>query len=478
MEANDEDDALSLDYSLGRLIKSGGPSFREGVFRGEDVDSIHVGKDDNEAIDGDDKPQVIETKQHSNSNVSTSFLSSIGSSFAPTPSSVSGSEFFSNPDEKEIDGDDDKPKLENNRTDSPTNSEVGELPPPSSTRNSRHKRNSTVSIMKSSSSSSLKKSQYRRSVSWGHMVVKESSGEDSCSPLHMAERGDSESNHTGISIITFPNLRRAAPIRSDSLGSVASLRLAAPLRSESMSSSIAPLRLAAPLRSESMSSMASALSMGNSIPMLSRAHPVFSPRNSIELRRIPSLHRAMRLRSESTNTLGTEMEDDSSANSYNDDTYLPARQRSSNGAAWASPFAPRRHLPPLSRFSFSRQSSATSLTGKNILIRQASQNNYEGEGMEIDEIVPTSLGSARNFKSMLSNGGGDSVVSGRSRSSRSMIPVQSLDDGFVVRNLNFERHSSEILRSLSNEDLYSMHNVETLGGELLLSLLNYLTYYQ
>jgi hypothetical protein len=193
---------------------------------------------------------------------------------------------------------------------------------------------------------------------------------------------------------------------------------------------------------------------------------VFSPLNSVELRRIPSLHRAVRLRSESTNTLGTEgMDDELSAYSfseYDDSSRMVLRQRSS-GAAWASPFAPKRWLPPR-RSSLSRQSSAASLTGKNILIRQASQNNYEGEGMEIDEFeYPVSLGSARNFKSMLSMGGGDSVVSSRSRSSRS-IPVQSLDDSFVVRNVNFERHSSEILRSLSNEDLYWSHHVETLGG--------------
>jgi len=107
------------------------------------------------------------------------------------------------------------------------------------------------------------------------------------------------------------------------------------------------------------------------------------------------------------------------------------------------------------------------LTGRNILIRQASKNNYEGEGMEIDEFLDgsVSLGNARNFRSMLSIGG-DSVVSTRSRSSfsRVAIPIQSLDDGFIVRNVDFERHSSEILRSLSNEDLYTSHNVETLGG--------------
>jgi len=85
--------------------------------------------------------------------------------------------------------------------------------------------------------------------------------------------------------------------------------------------------------------------------------------------------------------------------------------------------------------------------------------------MEVDEIesAAVSLGNARNFKSMVS--GCDSIVSGRSLSSmRSIIPFQLLDDSFVVRNINFERHSSEIWRSLSNEDLYSSHHVETLGG--------------
>eukprot|EP00956_Cyclotella_meneghiniana_P036120 scaffold121730_cov40-Cyclotella_meneghiniana.AAC.1 len=62
--------------------------------------------------------------------------------------------------------------------------------------------------------------------------------------------------------------------------------------------------------------------------------------------------------------------------------------------------------------------------------------------------------------------GCDSIVSGRNLSSmRSIIPFQLLDDSFIVRNIIFERHSSEILRSLSNEDLYLSHHAETLGGE-------------
>ena len=123
-------------------------------------------------------------------------------------------------------------------TDSP-NSQVGELPPLSA-RSSLHKRNNTISIMKSSSSSSFKK--YQRSVSWGQIVMpaKEelSIVESSISPTNYDERG----SDPGISVITFPNLRRATPLRSDSIGS--------------MTSSIAPsLRMGGPIRSESMSSV-------------------------------------------------------------------------------------------------------------------------------------------------------------------------------------------------------------------------------
>jgi hypothetical protein len=57
-----------------------------------------------------------------------------------------------------------------------------------------------------------------------------------------------------------------------------------------------------------------------------------------------------------------------------------------------------------------------------------------------------------------------SVHSTRSRQGSFGLPVRSLDDSFIVRNVDFSRHSSEILRSLSNEDLYSSHNVQTVDG--------------
>jgi len=62
--------------------------------------------------------------------------------------------------------------------------------------------------------------------------------------------------------------------------------------------------------------------------------------------------------------------------------------------------------------------------------------------------------------------------SGRSRRSSynprtGAPPVTSLDDGFIIKNIHFERHSSEILRSLSNEDLVHSHRLERINGGLI-----------
>jgi len=101
------------------------------------------------------------------------------------------------------------------------------------------------------------------------------------------------------------------------------------------------------------------------VPMLSRANTVFSPRTN-DFRRVPSLHQAVRLLSESSyNTLGTEVDDDYSAYSYNvycNDNMQnkTVRPISVAGAAWSSPFAPKRWLPPrtTSSLALSRQFSA------------------------------------------------------------------------------------------------------------------------
>eukprot|EP00956_Cyclotella_meneghiniana_P027405 scaffold61233_cov66-Cyclotella_meneghiniana.AAC.1 len=80
------------------------------------------------------------------------------------------------------------------------------------------------------------------------------------------------------------------------------------------------------------------------------------------------------------------------------------------GAAWSSPFAPKRWLPPrtTSSLALSRQFSAASLTG----VIQQLRRRVNGSGQDEIESAAVSLGNARNFKSMVS--GCDSIVSGRS----------------------------------------------------------------
>ncbi|KAL7472298.1 hypothetical protein ACHAXS_012638 [Conticribra weissflogii] len=332
---------------------------------------------------------------------------------------------------------------------SPAKSDLlGELPPariPTPVAQ-KHKRSSTIGIMKRSNNSgsttpSKKSSKYKRSVSWGHMVFPKDNDESS----QIKEESD-----TGLSIISFPNIKRAAPLRSDSIGSNAS------------AFSIPPLRLGAPLRSESMGSVASFLS---SIPALSRAHPVFSPRNSISLASPPPISHAHAIRSDSQGTLGAELDEYSA---YSFSSYDVNSNSNERGAAWTNPLAPRRWLPPRHNGSSRLKSTSSSTSGNPpIFIRQASKNDYEGEGMEIeaqDLVQVDSLDSARNFKSMVSMSE-YSVVSTRSRVSNYSRgpPIQSLDDNFIIRNIDFERHTSEILRSLSNEDLYTSHNMETIS---------------
>mmetsp|Transcript_27212 Transcript_27212/g.57215 ORF Transcript_27212/g.57215 Transcript_27212/m.57215 type:complete len:1488 (+) Transcript_27212:97-4560(+) len=332
---------------------------------------------------------------------------------------------------------------------------LGELPPariPTPIAQ-QHKRSSTIGIMKRSNNSgstlpSKKSSKYKRSVSWGHMVFPKENDEYS----HKIEEPG-----TGLSIISFPNIKRAAPLRSDSIGSNAS------------AFSIPPLRLGNPLRSESMGSVASFLS---SIPALSRAHPVFSPRNSISLASPPPISHAHAIRSDSQGTLGAELDEYSaySFGSYDVNSRSNERvpTRIGGGAAWTNPLAPRRWLPPRHNGSTRQKSTSSSTSGTPpLFIRQASKNDYEGEGMEIEEpdlVQVDSLDSARNFKSMVSMSE-YSAVSTRSRVSNSSKgpAIQSLDDNFIIRNIDFERHTSEILRSLSNEDLYTSHNMDTIS---------------
>ena len=320
---------------------------------------------------------------------------------------------------------------------SPANSDLGELPnklPPLSrsgmsssdclsqserkySSGSHRRRGTTIGIMKDSlsttGSSPSQRGKYKRSVSWSQMgsqMVFAKEEKDSV-PL---SRQDSN-----LSVISFPNLGRAAPIRSDSMASITS-------------PNIPPLRLGVPLRSESTVSISSVLSP---VPALSRAVPLRSESFISISSAVPSLARAIPIRSESQVTIATELDDSASLNSMD---YMQVKPGRPNGAAWETP---------------------------KVVTREASFSNYEGMGIEIEEPqVP--IDNARKYRSMLSIGSFRSTKSSVSLRAKSP-PITSLDDGFIVKNIDFERHSSELLRSLSNEDLYSSHRLETINGDSL-----------
>jgi len=319
---------------------------------------------------------------------------------------------------------------------SPAKSDVGELPSKPLT----HQRSSTQGIMRSSSIKSPQRRQYSRSVSWSQAIIAK---EDSSGT---GAKNDSSSSASGVSIISFPNLRRAAPLRSDSIGSInsmlsfPSIHLGKPLRSDSIGSILSTPSLAygRPIHSRqtSLSSVMSAT------PSLRPAHAIRSESLSSVLSgapSLPSLRLGRAIRSESLATNQTDVT--SWEESDLDDSF-----DKSDPAAWESPFAPKRDLE------------------HHVVLRKASSYMYQGEGIEVEnEPSLESVEKARRYRSLVSQSD-YSVNSFRSRQSSSNLPIKSLDDSFIVRNVDFNRHSSEILRSLSNEDLYSSHCVQTIYG--------------
>jgi len=316
---------------------------------------------------------------------------------------------------------------------SPAKSDVGELPSKPLT----HQRSNTQGIMRSSSIMSPKRRQYSRSVSWSQTIIAK---EDSNG---MGARNDSSSS--GVSIISFPNLRRAAPLRSDSIGSVNSIL------------SFPSIHMGKPLRSDSIGSILSTPSWAHGRPIYSRQTSLSSVMSAT-----PSLRPAHAIRSESISSLlssapslpslrlGLAIRSASLAANQTDITSweesdLEESFDRNDPAAWESPFAPKKDLE------------------HHVILREASSNIYQGEGIEVEnEPSVESVEKARRYRSLLSRD--YSVNSFRSRQSSSDLPIKSLDDSFIVRNVDFNRHSSEILRSLSNEDLYSSHNVQTING--------------
>ena len=297
-------------------------------------------------------------------------------------------------------------------------SSIGDLPSELTFR-ARRKRGSTSSIMKSSTTSaaSPRKGSYKRSISWGSDVFKQE-----VSDLPLARLDSSCSSR--ISVMSFPHLRRAGPLRSDSIGSISSAVL-----------SIPPIRTGAPVRSDSVGSVSNAsIFSGPSLHHATSIHSV--------LGRAPSLKLAHEIRSISQTTLGLDDDDDDedSINSENPPKVL------------------RCGLPPRP----AQRGSSGNVMPRGVVIRNTSNSQfYPGDGFEVEEVMH--LDSARKMKSMVSASDMSVFSSASSRhlrrgSSAASRHSRALDDGFIVRDIAFERHASEILRSLSNEDLYDSHN--------------------
>jgi hypothetical protein len=313
---------------------------------------------------------------------------------------------------------------------------------------SRERSNTATSIIKPTMSPS-RKGRYSRSVSWGHMVI---SKEEEKAATTRREALASMRSESGLSILSFPHLRMASPLRSDSIGSITSSVM-----------SLQPLRLGAPIRSDSTTSNSS---MPSPHMMLAHAHPVLSPMTSFMSIPPPALTLARAVRSESQTTMGANIDDEGSLNSVD---FVTANPNLPKGAAWEYSLRPDRN--PTS------SSDSVSCRERGIFIRQASRNCYEGVGMEIEELHQLdSIDNARKYQSMVSVDCSTrsfrtrSFSRQRSSSIPTLLPIKAFDDSFTIRNIDFERHSSEILRSLSNEDLYSSHHLQAVnGGEIIYS---------
>jgi len=333
----------------------------------------------------------------------------------------------------------------------------------------------------------------------------------------------SDSIGSTASIFSFPPpLRMGAPLRSESIGSMASimspyaLSHAHPVHSPRHSffgthsttptaggppPFLSQLSRAHSVRSESQMSLATDVGATTTtaggpppfLSQLSRAHSVRSESQNTVATATSTTHtaggpppflsqlsRAHSVRSESQNTIVTgvgALEDLLDECSLNSEEYVDANPTLPTGAAWESPLVSKRKKPPLHSRGQSASTAGAADEGKpehKVFIRTASKNSYEGMGIEIEEVLSPQevepIDKARKHRSMVSFSSRSqrSFLNNHSRNnSLAAVPpmmMQSLDDSFIIKNIDFERHSSEILRSLSNEDLYSSHHLETITG--------------
>jgi len=213
---------------------------------------------------------------------------------------------------------------------------------------------------------------------------------------------------------SIPSIRHAQPIRQDSMSSVPSLHHAHPIRQESMSSTPS-LHHAHPIRQES----------GISIPSIHHAHIIRGESSStfpnfVRSESIPSLHHARPLTDDSSTTISGRRSYTASSAVVTAWLQQSEQTPSSLGSLPHNVTFPSNNtgdtLPstvatePTS--ASTAQDSSVSPT-KAVLMRLASRNAYDGEGIEVTQLRDQPLqddlsvhyhshGSAKAFPSMIS----------------------------------------------------------------------------
>eukprot|EP00584_Thalassiosira_punctigera_P010002 CAMPEP_0172537994 /NCGR_PEP_ID=MMETSP1067-20121228/9486_1 /TAXON_ID=265564 ORGANISM="Thalassiosira punctigera, Strain Tpunct2005C2" /NCGR_SAMPLE_ID=MMETSP1067 /ASSEMBLY_ACC=CAM_ASM_000444 /LENGTH=1848 /DNA_ID=CAMNT_0013323403 /DNA_START=213 /DNA_END=5759 /DNA_ORIENTATION=+ len=374
-------------------------------------------------------------------------------------------------------------------------SDLGELPslqpqPPPTDRlsqSARCPRRATVGIIRSSSSSADNKvnKKYKRSVSWNRKFFDQEEAKK-------AAARSSSRRDPGMSVITFPGLGTARmPIfRSDSIGSESSALSSTAMPYLSRAPALPSLSLANPICSPKAPSSTTAVIP----PLLSRAHSIRSDFGALKADSVmtdpekstssPLLSRAHSIRSDfgmTTSDSSNTKEENAGDDGGDDPSSL------SNGAAWESNTKSRQ---PASNENHDPSSTNADTGGEGaeeehpVFIHPTSKTqNYEGVGMEIEDYSPAAgrtvvipsahemamqtnsrekcqcmisvIDDSARSRQGLQNLSAKTSRSGSMFSRHAPPPIKSLDDSFIIKNIHFERHSSEILRSLSNEDMMS-----------------------
>eukprot|EP00584_Thalassiosira_punctigera_P004265 CAMPEP_0172531448 /NCGR_PEP_ID=MMETSP1067-20121228/4856_1 /TAXON_ID=265564 ORGANISM="Thalassiosira punctigera, Strain Tpunct2005C2" /NCGR_SAMPLE_ID=MMETSP1067 /ASSEMBLY_ACC=CAM_ASM_000444 /LENGTH=1630 /DNA_ID=CAMNT_0013315829 /DNA_START=141 /DNA_END=5033 /DNA_ORIENTATION=+ len=517
LEASPEDDEDILALSARStntvaMLMRGGPSYRNvDMFRGagddEEVDDEKKMQKKNEFPD----EKGLNGPPLENLNTSNVSFGAKQSSPPAAAAVVAADDMKGNPtDDDASDGDVSIPSL---------HSDLGELPsllPPlpavdrlsQSARAPRSsaRRRATIGIMKTSSSNnSGATKKYKRSVSWNRRVFAKEDAKDAARASAAAlKRQDSASD--GLSVISFPNLATALPIiRSNSIVSesmtsvlshIPTLSHAQPVRSPRGSSSVAtagpplishahsirsdfgepmtdhldecslnseycigpgpsrPKRAVweSPLvsakdkkknnKARNVSSSAGGDGEGDKEEHLVFIHPTSQTRNyegvGMEIENFPQATVVV----PAIETMGSD-----------------AHERYQNMISIIDDSVRSTRSLMAQRFDDSFRSNRSLAQRFDDSVRSARTNNNSWTNrFHFDESLRSSPGRGLS-------------LSGRSRrgsanSRTDAPPITSLDDSFVIKNIHFERHTSEILRSLSNEDLMSTCHLKTTDGGL------------